>query len=396
MESQSLARPDGVNLPRPDHPDTQNPSVAEARKKERFYFASQRQLIWWRFRRHRLAMMALPILIALYALALLCEFIAPYTTTRDFRSYTYAPPQSIHWLASDRDHLTLVGPYVFALDSSFDPKTFRMVYRENTKIRYPIRLFVHGDSYKLWGLIRTDLHLFGAEGAPVLLFGTDRLGRDIFSRIVYGARISLTIGLVGVFVSFILGLMLGGISGFFGGWVDNVVQRTIDLLMSLPSAPLWMTLAAALPRNWSSLQTYFAITVILSIIGWTGLARVVRGKLLALREEDFAIAAKVAGASDWRIIWKHLLPLFFSHIVVSLTMGIPRMILSETAMSFIGLGLQPPAVSWGTLLQDAQQISSVASFPWLLLPCVFVIVTVLMFNFVGDGLRDAADPYALG
>jgi len=258
----------------------------------------------------------------------------------------------------------------------------------------PLKFFVRGEPYKLLGFIRTNVHLFGVEEGRVLLFGSDRLARDVFTRTLHGARISLSIGLVGVFISFVLGVLLGGISGYFGGVVDDIIQRVIDFLMAIPGLPLWMTLSAALPRDWPTLKLYFAITIILSILGWTGLARVVRGKMLALREEDYTLAARGAGASAWRIITRHLLPGFTSHLIVSITFNIPGMILSETALSFIGVGIQPPAVSWGTLLQDAQNLTAVAQQTWLMIPALFVIATVLLFNFVGDGLRDAADPYA--
>jgi peptide/nickel transport system permease protein len=247
----------------------------------------------------------------------------------------------------------------------------------------------------MWELFKSDIHLFGIQtkDVPLLLFGADRLGRDLFSRTVYGGRISLSIGLVGVFISFVLGILLGGISGYFGGIIDDIIQRIIDFLLSIPGIPLWMTLAAALPRDWPVIKLYFAITIMLSILGWTGLARVVRGRLLTLREEDFALAARGAGASDWRIITRHLLPGFTSHLIVSITFSIPAVILNETALSFLGIGMMPPAVSWGVLLQDAQNLTAVAQQTWLMIPAIWVIVTVLLFNFVGDGLRDAADPY---
>jgi peptide/nickel transport system permease protein len=372
----------------------QKVSAKDKQEKNRYFFASQWQLMWWRFRRHKLAMIAVLVLGILYTIGIFCEFFAPYGPVTAFFEHRFAPPQRVHFFSLDGGGLQFEGPYVYGLTSSRDPETLRRIYAIDESVKYPIDFFVEGEEIKVLGLFRTNIHFFGAAG-PVLLFGTDSLGRDLFSRAIYASRISLTIGLVGVFLTFILGLIIGGISGYFGGGIDNVIQRFIELLMSIPTIPLWMALSAALPRTWSSIQNYFAITIVLSILGWTGLARVVRGKLLALREEDFTIAAKVSGASESRIISKHLLPLFFSYIVVSLTLSIPRMILGETALSFLGLGIQPPAVSWGTLLKDAQHIITVAQRPWLLIPCMFVIVTVLMFNFVGDGLRDAADPYAV-
>jgi peptide/nickel transport system permease protein len=286
---------------------------------------------------------------------------------------------------------------VYARKRELNQETFRYSFVEDESQTFPILFFTKGEPYKLLGLVRTNLHFFGTgEGSPpLLLFGADRLGRDLFTRTLYGSRVSLSIGLVGVFLSFSIGVTLGGISGYAGGMVDELIQRTVDFLISIPALPLWMALSAALPRDWPVLQTYFAITIILSIISWGGLARVVRGKLLSLREEDYALAAQAAGASDWRIIMRHLLPGFASHLIVSITLAIPGVILGETALSFIGLGMQPPAVSWGTLLQDAQDIVAIAHQPWSLIPALFVIVAVLLFNFVGDGLRDAADPYAV-
>jgi peptide/nickel transport system permease protein len=361
------------------------------REKERFYYASQWKLIWWKFRRHRLSMIALPVLSLLYLMAAFCEFVAPYGPQDRFSDFHKTPPHRVHLMAPGEG---LQRPFVYGLVSEMNPETYRITFVEDRADRHVLRFFAPGAEYKLWGLIPSRIHLFQAEGGYVFLFGTDPLNRDLFSRVAYGARISLSIGLVGVFLTFILGIIIGGVSGFFGGVVDNVIQRTIDLLVSIPNLPLWMALSAAVPRNWSVVQTYLAITVLFSIINWTGLARVVRGKLLALREEDFAVAARVAGAGEWRIIRKHLLPSFYSYIIVSLTMAIPVMILGETALSFIGLGMQAPAVSWGVLLRDAENVTAIAHQPWLLIPCIFIVITVLMFNFLGDGLRDAADPYA--
>ena len=358
---------------------------------ERFFIASQWSLMWWKFRRHRLAIVSGAVLLALYILAGFCEFIAPYDLSERHRKYVYTPPQRIRLFHDGR----ITRPFVYGLERSVDPETLRKTYSEDRTEVFPIGLFVRGHQYRFWDLFSSDVHLFGVdEGGTAFLLGTDRLGRDMLSRIVYGARISLSIGLIGVSLSLLLGVILGGVSGYYGGMTDNVIQRFIELLRSFPTIPLWMALSAALPAQWPPLRIYFGITVILSLVGWTGLARVVRGKLLALREEDYAMAARVAGASEQRIIARHLLPAFMSHIIVTVTLAIPGMILAETALSFLGLGLRPPVTSWGVLLQEAQNVRTVALHPWLLLPVLFVIVTVLAFNFMGDGLRDAADPYA--
>ncbi len=363
----------------------------KAGAEERYYYASQWELIRWRFSRHKMAVFSLVVLIILYILAIFAEFFSPYTVDTRFDGFQQAPPSKLHWIKPGGGF----GPYIFSVKRELDQETFRFKFIEDTSQIFPVKFFVRGERYKFWGLFYTDWHLFGVESKqPLFLFGADKIGRDVLSRTLYGARISLSIGLVGVFISFTLGVILGGISGYFGGVVDDIIQRIIDFLVAIPGLPLWMTLAAALPPEMPTLQLYFWITIMLSILGWTGLARVVRGKLLQLREEDYALAARGAGASDWRIITRHLLPGFTSHLIVSITFSVPGMILSETALSFIGVGIQPPAVSWGTLLQDAQNLTAVAQQNWLLIPAVWVIATVLLFNFVGDGLRDAADPYS--
>lgn len=364
-------------LPSPQAPPQKKPGEIAA--------ASQWQLIWARFRKHRLATVGSVVLIILYLLAALHPFVSPYVPNARNEAYVYAPPQRVRF-----DGLR---PYVYDIKQTLDMQTFRRIYTEDTSQRHYVRFFVQGEPYELFGFISSDIHLFGVEDGVIFLFGTDKLGRDLFTRNLYAASISLTIGLAGVLLSFILGCLLGGISGYYGGVVDDAIQRIIEVLQSVPTIPLWMGLSAALPPNWTSLQIYFGITIILSLIGWAGLARVVRGKILELREEDFVMAAKLSGSSDTKIIGKHLLPGFMSYLIVDMTFSIPGMIIGETALSFLGLGIRPPAVSWGVLLQDAQNIRTISQQPWLLIPAGFVIVTVLMFNFVGDGLRDAADPY---
>lgn len=358
---------------------------------EQYYLASQWQLMLRKFRKHRLARASIAVLGVFYFIAVFCEFLAPYDLTGYNKDYVLSPPQRMHlW---DGERLSL-RPFVYGLESTRNLATFRREYSENPQEKFYLRFFVRGVPYEFWGLFETDIHFFGVdEGGVLFLIGTDTMGRDLLSRIFYGARISLSIGLIGVLLSMIFGIILGGISGYYGGFVDNLIQRIIEILRSFPTVPLWMALAAALPPHMPPVRVYFGITVILSVIGWTGVARTVRGKFMATREEDYVMAAKIAGCRDGRIIRTHLVPGFMSHLIVSLTLAIPGMILSETTLSFLGLGLRSPVTSWGVLLKEAQNIHSVISHPWLMLPIVFVIVTVLAFNFLGDGLRDAADPY---
>ena len=370
------------------------PSAADARAETRVVVANQWQLIWWKFRKHRLAMFAGAVTIFLYVVAVFAEFFAPYSAGTYSAAHTFIPPQSIKLIQQ-----TEAGPRFYPHINGFivqvDEESFKRTYVIDESIIYPVGLFVRGEEYELWGLLTTDLHLIGAAqfGDPVYLLGTDRLGRDVLSRTIYGTRVSMSVGLVGVGLSLLLGVILGGISGYYGGMVDNLIQRTIEILRSLPTIPLWMGLSAAIPLTWPPVRVYFAITVLLSLIGWTTLAREVRGRFLSLKTEDFVIAARLDGVREMQIIVRHMVPSMTSHIIASVTLAIPGMILAETALSFLGIGLRPPVVSWGVLLQEAQNVRSIATAPWLLFPGVAVVTAVLAMNFLGDGLRDAADPY---
>ena len=324
-------------------------------------------------------------------MALFADFLAPYTAEHRFEAYPYHPPTVVHFIdTSGKFH----WPFIYGTLNARDPDTLALIYKEDHSVRLPIGLFVPAEPHKVLGFINTNYHLFGVDPRDgIFFFGTDNIGRDILSRIMYAARLSLTIGLVGVTLTFLIGVTLGGISGYFGGPLDLVIQRVIEFLISIPTIPFWIALSAAMPQNWTAVQIYFGIVVLLSLVGWGGLARVVRGKLLELRELDYVLAARVSGVSEGSIIRIHLLPNFASYLIVDVTLAIPGMILGETALSFLGLGLRPPAVSWGVLLENAQNIHSVALYWWTIIPALFVIITVLAFNFVGDGLRDAADPY---
>jgi peptide/nickel transport system permease protein len=370
------------------------PGVESAEKAESVYVASQWRLMWWKFRKHRLAVIGALVTIAIYFVTLFAEFLAPTTPDAYSATYTYAPPQRLHFIdrsGGDWDF----GLFVYGYKVEVEQEALRRTFVTDESVKIPVRFFAEGEPYKLWGIFSTNRHLIGPvdPGEPMYLIGADRLGRDLLSRIIYGTRISMSIGLVGVALSFILGILIGGISGYYAGGVDTAIQRLIEFLLSIPTIPLWLALAAVVPATWSGLRVYFAITVILSLIGWTSLARVVRGRFLAMREEDFVTAARLDGSSEMRIIGRHMVPSFLSHIIASLTLAIPAVILAETALSFLGLGLRPPIVSWGVLLEEAQNVRTVATAPWLLLPGAAVVIAVLALNFMGDGLRDAADPY---
>lgn len=371
------------------HPESSMPNNRPGQ--EQVYLASQWRLMWWKFMDHKVALCSLFLLGLFYLAAIFCEFLAPHSPTQRDRDLSFSPPQRVHLIHEGEFR----RPFVYPRIQHFDKELTLLSYTEDRTRPLPIRLFVQGDRYRFWGLFETGFHLLGLdEGERLYLLGADRLGRDLFSRIVYGSRVSLSIGLMGVFLSLVLGIIIGGISGYFGGVVDTVIQRMIEILLAIPSIPLWMALSAAVPPTWSQLTIYFCMTVILALIGWTGLAREVRGKILALREEDYAMAARAAGVKEFRILMRHLVPGFASHLIVVVTLAIPGMILAETALSFLQLGLRAPTISWGVLLQDAMNLQAVNLYPWLIWPTAFVVVVVLLFNFLGDGLRDAADPYS--
>jgi peptide/nickel transport system permease protein len=358
---------------------------------DRISVASNWTLVWWRFRKHRLAVASALVLLGLYAVVICPEFFSTHDPEATDARLAFIPVQRVR--VFDGGHLR---PWVPGIVGKRNPTTLRMEWRLDESRKVPVRFFVAGHPYRVLGLIPARVHLLGVApgaGGSVHILGTDRLGRDQWSRLAHGTQTSMTIGLTAVTLSVVFGVLLGGISGYVGGMADLVIQRVIELLQSLPTIPIWLALTAALPRDWTPLQVFFAITVILSLVGWTTLGREVRGRFLALREEDYVLAAELAGASRARIIGRHMLPNFLSHIIATSTLAIPAMIINETALSFLGLGIRPPAISWGVLLQEAQNIQTLALAPWLLIPGAVVILSVLAFNLVGDGLRDAADPY---
>ncbi len=367
-------------------------SKAASSAEERIAVATQLQLTWWRFKKHKLAYASGIVVILFYLIAIFADFLAYSDPQSTAAARSFIAPQGIQWFDEGE-----FRPHVFAITGKRDAKTFKIIYAPDPTQKIDVKLFARGYSYRLFGLFKTDIHLIGVDDGKVedriFLLGTDLLGRDLWSRLMVATRISLSVGLAGVTISLFLGVLLGGISGYYGGAIDILIQRLIEILRSIPTIPLWMGLAAALPRQWSVVQVYIAITVIISLIGWTELARVVRGRFLALREEDFVVAAELSGASQLRIIIRHMVPSFLSHIIAAVSLALPAMIISETTLSFLGLGLRPPAISWGVLLQDAQNLQALSIAPWLLFSAIPVIIVILAFNFLGDGLRDAADPY---
>ncbi len=368
------------------------PQKAAKKKDEEYTFLTPRQLIWRKFVRNRLALVSGIILTVLYIIILFAGFFSPYNKTTSNIKFLYARPQLLRFVDSGgKFHLR---PFVYRMEGKRNPETLRFDYTVDKEIKDFIYLFVRGDKYKLLGIWESDLHFFGVKEGHVFLAGTDQRGRDMFSRIFFGGRISLTLCLVGVAITVILGSIIGTVSGYFGGWVDNIIQRLIELIRSFPRLALWMALSAAIPADWPSLWVYFSIVVVLGFIGWTGLARELRGKVLSLRNVDFILATETAGARTGRIIFRHLIPNVASHIMVTATVRIPMMIIAESSLSFLGLGIKPPMTSWGLLLSQAHKVQVLKLYPWLLIPGLFIIISVLCFNFVGDGLRDVIDPHS--
>ena len=364
----------------------------QTQDEEQVYLAPQWKLVWWRFRRHRLALAATVFLSFFFLIAIFPNFLSIHDPKITHGKDSLVGPQRINGLWS-------FNPYVYDLETVRNTETFALEHTPVKETKYPVKFFIHGQKYKLLGLFKTDIHLMGIEtedGRPFYPLGTDRLGRDIWSRLAHAIRISLSVGMLGMSISLILGVLLGGISGYAGGWLDIIIQRFIEFIISIPTLPLWIMLAALVPNTWGIVQVYFAITTIIALLGWTGMARVVRGRFLSLREEEFITAARLAGAREGRIIFRHMLPSFMSHIIASVTLTVPAVIIAETALSFLGIGLRQPAISLGVMLVEAQNVRSIALTPWVLVPGLIVIVIILSFNFIGDGLRDAADPYGRG
>jgi peptide/nickel transport system permease protein len=373
-------------------PAPQRPPIQEE-EVDSIYVAPNWKLVWWRFRKHKLAVASSFVVILIAIVAIAPGFFSTQDPHESEATELFIPPQRLHFFDEGRLQL-----FVYAVEGARNPETLRMEWQTGTEDKIYLQLFAQGYTYEILGLIETNRHFIGLDDPEsddfFHLLGTDRLGRDQWSRLVYGTRTSLSIGLVAVIISTILGIVLGGLSGYYGGTTDMIIQRLIELLQSLPAVPIWLALSAAMPRTWSVEQTYLAITVILALIGWTTLAREIRSRFLSLREEDFVVAAKLSGSKEARVVFRHMMPTMYSHIIAAVTLAIPVMIISETFLSFLGLGLRPPAISWGVLLQEAQNLQSIALAPWLLLPGLAVVITVLTMNIMGDGLRDAADPYS--